>query len=40
MNDQISPDGCFNKTIKEPKTSSQSTALNQKHIRDVCHRAH
>ena len=30
----------FNKIIKGPGTSSQSLALNQKHIRNVCHTAH
>ena len=27
---------CFNKITKGPGTSSQSQALNQKHIRNVC----
>ena len=31
---------CFNKTIKGPGTSSQSRALNQKYIRNICHTAH
>ena len=30
----------FNKIIKEPGTSFQSPAFNQKHIRNVCHTAH
>ena len=30
----------FNKIIKEPGTSFKSPALNQKHIRNVCHTAH
>ena len=30
----------FNKIIKGPGNSSQSPALNQKQIRNVCHTAH
>ena len=30
----------FNKIIKEPGTSFQSPAFNQKHVRNVCHTAH
>ena len=37
---QISLYCCFNKIMKGPGTSSQSPALNQKHIRNVCHKAH
>ena len=29
-----------NKTIKEPETSSQSLALRQNHVRNICHTAH
>ena len=29
----------FNKIIKGPGTSSQSAALSQKHVRNVCHTA-
>ena len=30
----------FNKIIKEPGTSFQSPALDQKHFRNVCYTAH
>ena len=30
----------FNKIMKGPGTSSQSPALSQKHVRNVCHTAH
>ena len=30
----------FNKIMKGPGTSFQAPALNQKHVRDVCHTAH
>ena len=30
----------FNKVIKGPGTSLKSPALNQKHVRNVCHTAH
>ena len=39
-NGQILPYCRFNKIIKGPGTSFQSPALNQKHIRNVCHTAH
>ena len=31
---------CFTKMIKRPGPIFQSPALNQKHIRNVCHTAH
>ena len=39
-NDQISLYFRFNKIIIGPGTSFQSPALNQEHIRNVCHIAH
>ena len=39
-NGQVSLNCHFNKIIKEPGTSSQSTAFSQKHVRNVCHTAH
>ena len=30
----------FNKFVKGPGTSFQSLAVNQKHVRNVCHTAH
>ena len=39
-NGQISLFCHFNKIIKEPDTSFQSPALNQKHVRNVCHKTH
>ena len=39
-NEQISLYCRFNKIIKRPGTSFQSLALNQKHIKNVCHKAH
>ena len=30
----------FNKIINGPGTSFQSSALNQKHVTNVCHTAH
>ena len=39
-NGQISLYCRFNKNIKGPGTSFLSPALNQKHIRNVCHAAH
>ena len=36
-NDQISLYCHFNKIIKGPGTSFQFPALNQKHVRNVCH---
>ena len=38
-NGQVSPYCHFNKIIKGPGTSFQSSALNQKHFRKVCHLA-
>ena len=35
-NGQVTLYCCFNKIIKEPGTSFQSPALNQKHVRNVC----
>ena len=39
-NDYISPYYHFNKIIKRPGTSFQIPAVNQKHVRNVCHKAH
>ena len=39
-NDQISLYCRLNKIIKGSETSSQSPALNQKHIKNVCDTAH
>ena len=39
-NDQISLYCHFNKIIKGPGTSFQSSALNQKHVRNICHTAY
>ena len=39
-NDQILLYFCFNKIIKEPGTSFQSPALNQKYVRKVFHIVH
>ena len=39
-NSQISLYCRFNKIMKWSGTSFQSPALNQKHIRNVCHTAH
>ena len=36
-NDQISLYCHFNKIIKAPGTSFQSQAVNQKHVKNVCH---
>ena len=30
----------INKIIKGPETSFQTTAMNQKHVRNVCHTVH
>ena len=30
----------FNKMIHGPRTSFQSKALSQKHVRNICHTAH
>ena len=38
-NDQISIYCCFNKIIKGPRTSFQSPAFHQKHVRNFCHTA-
>ena len=38
-NGQISLYFHFNKIIKEPGIRFQSPALDQKHVRNVCHRA-
>ena len=39
-NDQILLYCHFNKIIKEPGTSFQSQALNQKHVRNIFHTEH
>ena len=39
-NGQISLYCRFNKITKEPGISFQSPALNQKHIRNICHTTH
>ena len=39
-NGQISLYCRFNKIMKGSETSFKSPALNQKHIRNVCHTAH
>ena len=39
-NNQILLYCCFNTIVNRPRTSFQSTALSQKHVRNVCHRAH
>ena len=39
-NGQISLYCHFNKIIKGPGTSFQSPAFSQKHVRNICHRAH
>ena len=39
-NDQILLYVCFNKMIRGPGTTFQSTALSQKHVTNVCHTAH
>ena len=39
-NNQISLSCHFNKIIKGPGTSFQSTALSQNYVRNVCHAAH
>ena len=39
-NDQIRLYCHFNKIKKGPGTSFQSPAVNQKHVRNVCHTAH
>ena len=39
-NGQISFHCYFKKILKGPGTSFHSQALNQKHIRNVCHTAH
>ena len=39
-NDQIELYSHFNKIIKEPGTSFQSSAFSQKHVRNVCHTSH
>ena len=39
-NDQISLYCHFNKIIKEPGTSFQSSALSQKYVKNVCHTAY
>ena len=39
-NGQISLYCHFKKIIKGPGTSSQSPALSQKHVRNVCHTTH
>ena len=39
-NDWISQHCHFNKTMKGPGTSFQTSAWSQKYVRNVCHTAH